>query len=1203
VAACFGAIALPFGGRALAPQTADASAHPASPPTAADEVSAGGAWQTLLEAAKTYLPNPADSDGEQTVLEILRRHVRAVVVTVPDPKASQLSIYFDETLDALTSSAADAHYVVDRSWLPWRPAGHKPSKSSCCCSQSCKPEPDPAREPGLLVFRDDSTPAQLLAVLLVGESEAFGVQREAMQQALRWASELSPTAPIHVLGPFFSGSAASLARALETYSQPPRVPLPDSAVITTGSATGELRALGPAVRRAVVPDQNLIAFLSQTLSARDQRVKLALITETGTTYGAHAAGVDSQPNTASYPRAANEGMSVYHFPLHIARVRAAHERDPQAPDLKQADDLRRTLALRFESDDDSASVAPSFSSLTKFDAELSLRNTLRSIARDGPQYLLIAATDPDDLVFVAREAHSYCPGIELVALGAQALLSHPDLSSELSGLLVASSYPLIPENQAWEAASRWAEHESSASVQRTFASDPAQGVYNALQWILSDMKAPSGAARPARPGHFVDWRAPNGGFGPRAWLTVIASSRAWPVAIGPAPAWHGSIPHWDDNKTSRSPSGALQAAFRSAALRGGVRPTALASGFAVLLLCLSLIHVGMFAVIACYAPARDWDVPHLRLLAPAPEEQRLAHHQYVAACALTLVVFDSMVALATRAAYLAMPLPAAESKLVGAALSAAAVVIGALLSIGGYHLVRALLGLFRSLAGTHSPQPTAADDELAAGPAKAVATEPPLWARRYPLLVGVAIAALTLGLLVVGAYASYGLWHGQREPDAQLTLIRLGDPLGMCPLSALFFVGFGLTVWALMGLVRVSCAAAFPWTPPFACQGDLNAARLSEAFASLAKPWRQRLIAFELTTLFAFSGPFVYFTSHLRPTFEWPGFDALFKAAFLTLYAAVVLAFVHFSALSRLLHRLLTQLASLPMNEAYSRISIRVAAFGLQLSARVPDPRELELSARSSELLAAIAKGMSAAHGLPERRIASASDALAGHADKIVSALQQTALTRRAYACAVHQAFFAAAGALSAVLQDVWKLRVAAPQLEPVLKAAELDDLLPGGQLATLPTALVLNGAVSPECYLWVRTAEDFVAMRTATFVHHALQQLRLLLSFALLGSLAVLSAAFAYPFQPHRFMSVFSGALLLVIAAAALRVIMRLERDEVLSRLAQTKPGSVEFTPQFLQHVVLYVVLPVAALTARIFPELSDMLFSWLAPLRSVLQ
>jgi hypothetical protein len=766
-------------------------------------------------------------------------------------------------------------------------------------------------------------------------------------------------------------------------------------------------------------------------------------------------------------------------------------------------------------------------------------------------------------------------------------------------MLVASSYPLIPENQAWEAASRWAEHTSAARDHRTFASDPAQGVYNALQWILSDIHARSGAASP---GHFVDWRAPNGGFGPRAWLTVIVTGRAWPVAIGPAPVWTGSIPAWDKDERSSSPSGALQASFRSAALRGGVRPTAFASGFAALLLCLSLIHLGMFALVKFYAPARDWNVPHLRLLAPAPEEQRLAHHQYVAACALSLVVFDSLVALAARAAYLATPLPAAERNLLSAALGTAALVIGLLLCIGGYHLGSAMRGLITALMRTRSPQPMAAGKDPATGSSKPWA----VWGRRYPLLVGLAISSLTLVLLLVGAYATLGLWPVQKPDQATpllLTLIRLGDPFGMCPLSALFFVGFGLTVWALMGLVRVSCAAAFPWTPPFTCQSDLTTARLSEAFASLAKPWRERLIAFELATVFAFSGPFVYFAGHLRPTFEWPGFDALFKATFLTLYAAVVLAFVHFSALSRLLHRLLSQLASLPMNEAYDRISVRVAAFGLQLSARVPDPRELELSARSCELLAAMAKNMNTHQGLPEQRITAASDALARHAEQIASAMTQTALARRDYACAVHRAFFEAAGALSGVLQDVWKLRVAAPQLDPVLKAAALDDLLPGGRLATLPTALVLNGAVSPECYLWVRTAEDFVAMRTATFVHHALQQLRLLLSFALLGSLAVLSAAFAYPFQPHRFMSVFSGALLLVIAAAALRVIMRLERDEVLSRLAQTKPGSVEFTPQFLRQVVLYVVLPVAALTARIFPELSDMLFSWLTPLRSVLQ
>jgi len=67
--------------------------------------------------------------------------------------------------------------------------------------------------------------------------------------------------------------------------------------------------------------------------------------------------------------------------------------------------------------------------------------------------------------------------------------------------------------------------------------------------------------------------------------------------------------------------------------------------------------------------------------------------------------------------------------------------------------------------------------------------------------------------------------------------------------------------------------------------------------------------------------------------------------------------------------------------------------------------------------------------------------------------------------------------------------------------------------------------------------------------------------------------------------------------------VIVRLERNEILSRLSGTDPGRVNFNFKFISEIAVYVALPILALVATLVPEVSDHLAAWLDPLRRILR
>ena len=60
-------------------------------------------------------------------------------------------------------------------------------------------------------------------------------------------------------------------------------------------------------------------------------------------------------------------------------------------------------------------------------------------------------------------------------------------------------------------------------------------------------------------------------------------------------------------------------------------------------------------------------------------------------------------------------------------------------------------------------------------------------------------------------------------------------------------------------------------------------------------------------------------------------------------------------------------------------------------------------------------------------------------------------------------------------------------------------------------------------------------------------------------------------------------------------RVFGRMERNDILSRIPHTTPG--ELNPQFWVQLAALGGLPLIGVLAHLFPQMSEFLFSWVAP------
>jgi len=1218
-----------------------------------------------------------------------------VIATIPNPGLGPLSVYTDEAIDAISSSAVEAGYLLHSHYMPWQTeptqqqlkperslslelpnVAHTPSSAevpraegatqpegeadssaadvptttapqhttstdarasslpSVCAAHTlgaplarteppaehnpnarpeqpgrarddavsteaspaiprlqvaieCKPLDSAPTEQeasrlGALVFRKPGVaslcaqdcraiPADsMLVVLLVGESATHGVDRVAFDAAVRLlpASEDEQGKELLLLGPFFSGSARSLWKML---------PKERTAKIITGSATANNlyeSELGPnqTLARMLVPDGELMGFLIQKLREKQTRPKIAVLRERGTQY---AAGIGTKAGDDQGPM-----FRAYGFPMQLARLRSAHATSKASND-ERLSKLRRSLDVDLSSvHPPGADDMPTFSKLTPLSVEATLRSTFASIARWSADYLLIVATDPADLIFLAGEARTYVPGAQLITLSSSALYSHAAFSTALSGALVVSSYPLGLDGQSWQrfcSNGEWqCDKPSVLPTFKSFASDSAQGIYNAMHWMIRE------SDRSVEPTPQPDRSVPySASFATRPWLSLI-EGHAWPLDYGEPVKCHNARCLDLEKHSSRPLQDQPTASQPHSAGSPFVRPTNLATGWA-LSICGAIFFVGFLSRLARRPTGNTSVSPYVRAFAEPTSAPQLTIRQYQAVAYLCLGLLGIMVWIVALDTFKLSYLRRAE---LGFARSAMLFVVLAALPCGASMLLWwAINGVLR---GYHSLERKALG---------------------YGQLVQHFVTALIAILFSVAAYCLLSLGVELWGSKDALLLTRLSDPLGACPIGTIILLAAGLYFWASAGLARAGALARFSEQTPLESIGFTPRLRLSELTDKDEPGLANRVMTWEIGLACALIAPALLFWSRLAPSFEWDGYDATVKLLLLMLASAVIFACLQASLFWSRLRRALQDHAATFMIEAYNRIATKVSgSFGLQLRSHVPPPSELTASVQSLEQLCAGEIGSAAPEsevaGKIASKIAKNKAALRERLDELKNTYKQIESNARPTAeqeRAVHTAFFRASNEVFKTLRDVWDLRASGSDTE-ALKDISVDNWVSDGRLNTLPTGFVLAASLPPQLLLWIRAAEDFVAMRFTTWIYHVIDQIRWLLTFALFGGLMLISAAFAYPIQPHRFVAVFCGGVLVIAAIASLRIIWQFQSNEILRRLT---PGS---KPAFLhastiQQLVAYVLLPVTLLASRVFPEFGDRLSAALEPVMSLLQ
>jgi hypothetical protein len=114
-------------------------------------------------------------------------------------------------------------------------------------------------------------------------------------------------------------------------------------------------------------------------------------------------------------------------------------------------------------------------------------------------------------------------------------------------------------------------------------------------------------------------------------------------------------------------------------------------------------------------------------------------------------------------------------------------------------------------------------------------------------------------------------------------------------------------------------------------------------------------------------------------------------------------------------------------------------------------------------------------------------------------------------------------------------------------------------------------------------------------FIQNVLGRLRTMTLTIMLLLIVSTVATSAYPFDPQQALSAILIVLFVVVGVVIVKVYADMHRDATLSHVTNTKPG--ELGAEFWFRIVGFGFAPLLGLLTRIFPSITDFIFSWLQP------
>ena len=506
--------------------------------------------------------------------DLLPKDIHILIATVPDPLHTLLNLQFDRTIDAIQQAAQDQGYTYDSSWLPWKAEAAQYSGRN---DQNAENEDTSRRElcPGMILFRQsmhrstaqryDDTYTHGLFVFLVGERPTTGINRVQWDNALQWIQEHADKEradrALRVLGPTFSGSVPSVARALVNPGG--QAGNFSNVLLYTGTMHGcssfrwltdELHKWVPVSVRVADFSQNDAIQVDRYFSYLRDRghsvSEVAILSEDETAYGglpdvpttavgAKPAADDAMPVMAcepSYPL--NNAPLHLYYPRDISSLRSAYQEQsifasPTADKSNTAHVVLQPQATT-STHHDTDTVATFSGPNMALAQEAQMYGIIDTLKTHGIRFVVLRSTSSLDYLFLARFLHRAYPDAFVVTMGADLLFGREIDSTEFRGVESLTTFPLLPRGQDWTRRT----NNGSRHAHRVFGSDTMEGTYLATRFLItdSDPSKPRGYIDPMK-ADIADYGAPfweqksTGTVAPSTWLSVIGRDGYWPVAV------------------------------------------------------------------------------------------------------------------------------------------------------------------------------------------------------------------------------------------------------------------------------------------------------------------------------------------------------------------------------------------------------------------------------------------------------------------------------------------------------------------------------------------------------------------------------------------------------------------------------------------------------------------------------------------------
>ena len=1127
--------------------------------------------------------------------------IEFLIATVPDPVSSRLPHFFDSFVESLESAAEASGYTPDRYALPWREKGNRAGDEVPRWRQTLYDT-----VPGMILFRDPQE-RKLLLIFLVGETPTTGIHKEAMFSALEQMAQFYPWDPeraslpsefpavsegadtLRVMGPAFSGSAASLSFVLdkwrESHSNIPNVRfqiISGSATAIDASWISQAAQHHETFQATVPPDSETLQAIACYIDGLGYP-KIAILTEGNTAYGqnfshqsAPQKGADGRSRLGCENGQSPPEILSLPFPMHISRVRAAvGKANPQQGQAGSGTGSANPASTppEEESATEPREVLPSFSDLSVHSAELTLANLLSTISREQYRYVGIVATDVRDVIFLAHEVRQHCPATVLFTLNSDLLYANPNVNTATRGMIVITPYPLFNLEQLWT------YDYGGGNSRLQFSNQAAEGVYNATLALLHQDGKMVDYGKPLA----VSTSAPSTErHRPSLWVTAIGNEKTLPIRLL----------RWKDNSNYTylpASTGSVHNHGWKFSIGRGIY--AENSVVAVIVLSIFICTLSLLMVSQYWRPEKrgaSW-VSALLGDTSSPAywyDCRL----FLLCCCVSSLAFYFVVMLDFSLPFIAARKlgSSIESNMTPKIAAGIGVLTILLLLLATYALLTALR--------------KAPSNQRVSAPEVVI----------FVLLSCVFLSILAGHLVVrwiedVLAYPASGFFNHLRSFDLRG---------GLSPLLPLACVAMGGCLWAvcsyrrlrLMDILRATDTAEKPhsWLSflslevrSFSGVHELENSikRILESSSVISLGRYASLLALGLLV-----GHY-FFATRLVRALEPPSFYWLFEAAFIIVYWALLMEFFRLVYAWRSLHLLLQRLSWHPLLAAFKRYrDCRPHLAQMNLTRPPSIFAALESSVDQAGRLLRTARKLAQAPGTDEGLRKMLRQSIPEWEAQVQIAtselcealrLQWTDDSRTEGPLPVDTARKKRASRIQGNWRQSLKSRCHAHHA--LFRLLQSVGTSMEGYWSPSPT----EGAPStpaPDAREFLDQVEEFIVSRLINFLAVVFPSLQNLGFFALAGLLLMLLAVTSYPFQPRNEFLFFNWIVILIFIGTVFWIFVQMERDTVLSLLNDTNPGQIHFSRELVLRILLYVAVPLLALLGAQFPESVQQLLSLFA-------